>query len=155
MTGKHARRGSRSAASGRANTRVGSRPRKVRLAGRFDLIRYSDCGFTLVLEDGSKVHGTARELGAEVLREGFGKHVVVTGLAEFRPSGRILRVDADLVEPATASDLKIFSVAPRPLLAAPAPGRSQEKKRGLSALLGEWPGEEPLDVLLTQLKSLA
>lgn len=136
-------------------SRLAYTQRKVRLAGRLDIIRYSDCRFTLVLEDGSKVPGTARELGAEALREGFGKNVVVTGMAEFRPSGRVLRVDADLVEPATESDLKVFSVVPRPLLATPAPERSQEKKRGLSALLGQWPGEEPLDLLLTQLKSLA
>ena len=128
--------------------------RKVRLAGRLEIIGYSDCRFTLVLENGSKVPGTARDLGVEALREGFGKEVIVTGTAEFRPSGRILRIDADLVEPATASELKLFSVVPRPLLAVAAPERPTEKA-GLAALLGQWPGEEPLDQLLAQLKALA
>ncbi len=134
-------------------SRVSYAQRKVRLAGRLDIIRYSDCRFTLVLEDGSKVPGTARELGVEALRDGLGKNVVVTGTAEFRPSGRVLRVDADLVEPATDSELKIFSVVPRPLL-APVPLERVPDKAGLSALLGLWPGEEPLDQLLTQLEHL-
>lgn len=135
-------------------SRVSYAQRKVRIAGRLDIIRYSDCRFTLVLSDGSKVPGAARDLGVEALRKGFGQQVVVTGTAEFRPSGRILRVDADLVEPATDSELKIFSVVPRPLL-APAPIERVTERGGLAALLGKWPGDEPLEQLLSQLESLA
>lgn len=135
-------------------SRLSYAQRKVRLAGRLDIIRYSDCRFTLVLENGSKVPGTARDLGVEALREGFSKNVVVSGTAEFKPSGRILRVDADLVEPATDSELTIFSVVPRPLL-APAPTERAPERAGLSALLGQWPGDEPLEQLLAQLESLA
>jgi len=129
-------------------------PRKVRLAGRLDIIRYSDCRFTLVLEDGAKVAGTARELGAEALRAGFGKDVVVSGTADFRPSGRMLRIDAEGVEPATASELKIFSALPRPLQAA-ALAERPAKKGGLEALLGKWPGDESAEQLLEQLAQLS
>lgn len=136
-------------------SRIAYAQRKVRLAGRLDSIRYSDCRFTLVLENGAKVPGTARGLGAETLRKHFGTDVVVTGMAEFRPSGRILRVDAELVDPAGESELKIFSVVPQPLLAAPTPEKSAESKGGLAAILGKWPGDEPIELLLAQLKARA
>jgi hypothetical protein len=136
-------------------SRLAFAQRKVRLAGRLEIIRYSDCRFTVVLDDGSKVPGTARELGAEALRDGFGKNVVVTGVAEFRPSGRILRVEAEAVEPARESDLKLFSVVPRPLLAPPLRELPDEDQRGLPALLGKWPGDEPIELLLAELKSVS
>lgn len=124
--------------------------RKVRLAGKLDIIRYSDCRFTLVLASGAKVAGAARDLGAETLRAAFGKNVVVTGTAEFRPSGRLLRIDADHVEDATEGDLHLFTSVPRPLLGPQVVERAPEKK-GLATLLGEWPGDEPLETLLGQL----
>lgn len=128
--------------------------RRVRLAGRLDIIRYSDCRFTLVLANGEKVPGTAKELGAEALREGFGKNVVITGTAEFKPSGRLLRVEADFVEPATENEMRLFASVPRPLL-APAIAPAHGEKQGLAALLGQWPGEEPVEELLEQLRQLA
>lgn len=134
--------------------RIQYAPRKVRLAGRLDIIRYSDCRFTLVLQNGARVAGVAREPGAEALRGAFGTDVVVTGTAEFRPSGSLLRVSADLIEPARSSELELFGSLPRPLL-APAPVDRPGARGGLEALLGEWPGDESLEQLLGQLEQLS
>lgn len=150
MKSKHRIRKSATAARAGGIGRKTHAQRRVRVAGRLDVIRASYGRFSLVLKDGSRVAGTARPLGGEV----HGENVIVTGVAEFRPSGRLLRIQADVVEPATESDLRIFSVLPRPLLAAPPPARSRGNKRGLPALLGKWPGDEPLELLLAQLKSL-
>ncbi len=135
-------------------SRIAYAPRRVRLAGRLDIIRYSDCRFTLVLQNGARVAGIAREPGAEALRDAFGAEVVVTGTADFRPSGSLLRVNADLIEPARASELEMFGNVPRPLI-APAPVERPVARAGLEALLGEWPGDESLEQLLGQLEQLA
>jgi len=128
--------------------------RRVSLAGRIDLIRYSDCRFTLITKDGAKVAGTAKDLGTEALRDAFGKDVVITGRAEFRPSGRLLRIEAESVDSASEKDLQIFSAVPRSLSAA-APIQRAPTKGGLAALLGKWPGDEPLEPLLAQLGDLS
>ncbi len=128
--------------------------RRVRLAGHLNAIQYSDCRFSLVLEGGAKIAGTARDLGAEALREAFGSNVIITGKAEFRPSGKLLHIDAESVEPASEKDLKIFDQVPRPLTLA-APIERQVSKAGLAALLGKWPGDEPVEQLLEQLRQLS
>lgn len=130
------------------------RSRRVQLAGRLETIQYSDCRFTLILASGTRIAGTAKDLGAETLRAKFGQDVIVGGTADFRPSGRLLRINAEQVEPATQKDLQLFAAMPRPLSAA-APSERRIVRGGLSALLGQWPGEESADVLLEQLRQLA
>ncbi|MDP1920253.1 MAG: hypothetical protein Q8L14_28670 [Myxococcales bacterium] len=134
-------------------SRVHYASRTVRLAGRLDTISYSDCRFTLVLQNGARIAGTARDLGADALHSHFGKNVVVTGTADFRPSGRLLRLNAEDVDPATKNEMQIFTSVPRPLLGPPVVER-EAVKGGLAAIAGRWPGEESIEELLLQLKAL-
>ena len=128
--------------------------RRVRLAGRLESIQYSECRYTLTLADGARIAGTARDLGTETLRDWFGHQVVVTGTADFRPSGRLLRINAEEFEAATDQDLQIFAAIPRPLKTA-APSERVEAAGGFAALLGQWPGDEPTEQLLAQLRQMA
>jgi hypothetical protein len=75
-------------------------PQRERVAGWVDLIRHSDGLFTLKLESGPTLRGVAEGVGAERLVGLFGKKAVVSGTALFRPSGRVLRIEADQMEPA-------------------------------------------------------
>lgn len=129
-------------------------PRRVRLAGRLESIQYSDCRFVLILSNGAKIAGTAKELGTDALRAWFGHEVIVSGTADFKPSGQVLRITADELEAATEKDLQIFAAIPRPLNAAMAPSRPTAEG-GLAAILGKWPGDEPTEQLLEQLRMLA
>ncbi len=128
-------------------------PRAIRLAGRLETIRHSDCRFTLILANGTKVAGTAKDLGPEKLQAGFGHEVIVSGTADFRPSGRLLRITAEEVEPASEKDLQIFAAIPRPLKAAAS--ERPTAGGGFAALLGKWPGDEPTEQLLEQLRIMA
>jgi len=128
--------------------------RRVRLAGQLDTISYSDCRFTLRLENGTKIVGTAQELGTEALRDAFGRKGVVTGTADFRPSGTQLRLNAESVDDATSNDLQIFTSIPRPLL-GPAVVERERERGGLAAIAGRWPGDESIEELMEQLKELA
>ncbi len=94
------------------------RPQRVRVAGKVDEIRHSDRAFRLVLESGESVRGVLAEAEPEELARYFGRSAVVSGMAQFRPSGTLLRVDADLLEPATERDVAVFSEVPEPLLSA-------------------------------------
>ncbi len=103
--------------------------------------------------DPSRIAGTARDLGADALHSQFGQHVVVTGTADFRPSGRLLRLNAEQVETATPNELQIFTSVPAPLQ-GPQVFEREPPKDGLAAIVGRWPGEESLETLLAQLKEL-
>jgi hypothetical protein len=132
--------------------------RRVRVAGKVDEIRHSDRAFTLILRTGELVRGVLAEGEPEVLAPFFGKLAVVSGMAQFRPSGSLLRVDADGVEPGSEPDLALWSEPPRPLFATmdtQALRRPQGSRSGLNAIIGAWPGEETDDEIFALLEEIS
>jgi hypothetical protein len=118
--------------------------RRVRLCGRLDLLGVSKRVMGLVLEDGAAVTAVWTAEGFVDLASFLDKQVVIEGLAEFRPSGSLLRVDADAVRYADASDAS-FSTLPLPevrlsyqkLAASVRPGQ-----KPYASIFGLIPGEE-------------
>jgi len=87
--------------------------RRVRIRGRLDLMGVSKQLLGLVLEDGSPVTAVLALDGIVDLASLLDRQVVIEGLAEFRPSGSLLRVDAKAIRAAIAED-SAFSTLPRP-----------------------------------------
>lgn len=138
--------------------RISYAPQRVKVAGRLEEIRYSDCRFSLILGNGAVLQGTAFGLGHQTLRDHFGQAVVVTGTAAFRPSGKPLRVDVERIEPASERDGRLWSAPPKPLLAPLSARQLREEQRGkggLAALLGKWPGDESDELVRSALESLS
>lgn len=80
-------------------------PRRVRVTGRLDVMGASQGVLKLDVRPGEIV--TALWEGqnpVETLREYFNRDVVVEGLAIFRPSGSMLRIDADAIAAASSQD---------------------------------------------------
>jgi hypothetical protein len=100
------------AATARELSHVTPAPRRVRVAGRLDLMGVSQGVLKLHLESGSII--TALWAGIapiEQHREYFNRDVVVEGMGIFRPSGTLLRIDADALVLATQQD-EFFRRAP-------------------------------------------
>jgi hypothetical protein len=117
---------------------------RVRVAGHLDAIRHSDRMFALVLESGKTLRGVAEGVPHGQMAKLFGETVVVSGLAVFRPSGGVQRIEADHIEPA-GSDASVWEQEPRPLLDATdrrVPLEPQGRRSGLNAVFGKWPGDE-------------
>ena len=132
-------------------------PQQVRLAGRLDMIRHSDSRFTLVLESGDRIPGTASLEDPQNLASLWGQPALVEGTAVFRPSGSILRVDADYIE-AAQGDVSIWSRPPQPVfspLQSHTLRQPQGPRSGLAAVIGKWPGEETEDEFLTAVAELS
>ena len=129
---------------------------RVRLAGWLDAIRHSDRMFTLKLESGSTLRGVAEDVPTDVLRDLFGRKAIVSGSAFFRPSGKLLRLEADHIEPA-GDDFSLWSVEPRPLWGAMEPSLRQPQgpRSGINAIIGQWPGDESDDEVTKALKELS
>lgn len=124
--------------------RATPQPQRTRVAGALDTIRHSDRMFTLLMEDGKAVKGIAEGVAAEQLASLFGQRVVVQGTAVFRPSGALLRVEADAIEPAGAG-ADAWSRIPAPLfdgLDAASLRQPQGPRSGINAVIGRWPGDE-------------
>ncbi|HEX9728604.1 MAG TPA: hypothetical protein VGA37_08875 [Gemmatimonadales bacterium] len=119
-------------------------PQRVRVAGWLDQIRHSDRMFTIKLGDNTTLRGLAEGVEAERLAALFGKKAIVAGMAYFRPSGRVLRIEADRIEPADES-FGLWSFEPKPALGAPPADqlrKPQGPRTGMAAIIGEWPGDE-------------
>jgi hypothetical protein len=129
---------------------------RVRLAGWLDAIRHSDRMFTLKLESGSTLRGIAEGIAPEVLAGLFGKKAFVSATAFFRPSGKVLRLEADHIEPA-GDDFTFWSVEPRPLWGAPEPPlrQAQGPRSGINAIIAQWPGDESDEEIAAALKDLS
>jgi len=118
--------------------------RRVRLCGRLDLLGVSKRVMGLFLEDGAAVTAVWTTEGFVDLASFLDKQVVIEGLAEFRPSGALLRVDADAIREASAGDAW-FSALPLPEVR-----RNYQKARATvrpgqkpyASIFGLIPGEE-------------
>jgi hypothetical protein len=131
-------------------------PQAVRVAGKLDAIRHSDRMFTLVLNSGAPLKGYAERIEAGQLASLFGKDAVVHGMAVFRPSGTVLRIDADSIEATAPEQMQLWAKMPKPIL-APLDARSlrepQGPRTGVNAIIGQWPGDETDEELRAALKS--
>ena len=132
-------------------------PNRVRVVGTLDMIRVSTEAFAIKLDDEQEVRGVVA--GGEIgnLSELWQQRVLVLGTAVYRPSGSLLRVDADQVslaegEPSLWSRMPEPSRSPLEKMRLRIP---QGPKSGLAVIIGRWPGEESDDEIDAALKELS
>lgn len=100
-------------AAASALSRVTPPMRRVRICGRLDALGVSGKVLGLVLEDAANVTAIWTLDGIVDLASFLDQQVVIEGLAEFRPSGTLLRIDADAIRTAGAGD-SAFATLPMP-----------------------------------------
>lgn len=114
------------------------------ILGTLDMIRISTQTFALRMGGGQDVTGVLSEGDVNDLSPLLRHPVLVSGRAVFRASGSLLRIEADEVREATDADA-YFAKIPRPNRRHSDLRRvlhEQRHKRGVAAILGQWPGEE-------------
>ncbi len=119
-------------------------PQRVRLTGRLDVLGVSKRVLGIELESGARITAVWALEKITNLAPFLDQRVVVEGLAAFRPSGTLLRVDADAIAEATATDA-FFSAIPHaePRIAGVhAASRVAEGKSAYAALFGCLGAEE-------------
>jgi hypothetical protein len=131
-------------------------PARVKVAGRLDLVEVSTRAFGLLLPEGVKVRGVWCGDGVETLRELLNTDVVANGKAVYRPSGSLLRLDAETLTPQRPED-RFFAVPPH---AAPngtdlkALLRGQRQLGGMAAVWGAIPAEESDEEFLAAVQGM-
>lgn len=131
--------------------------RRVKLAGRLDMLRVSTETFAIQLDTGEEVRGVYAGGDFGRLRALLRERVLIDGRAVFRPSGRLLRVDAESIEIGEDAG-EFFSRIPRPGVAEAAPSRYRKPQTGftgVNAIFGRWPGDETEEELVVALEELS
>lgn len=127
-------------------------PQAVRVSGILDTISASKSEVLLILPDGDKIAARVEDHDLATLQRLFGANVVVSGIAHYRPSGRLLIIDAESLSEAREADA-LFATAPaavRPF----APLVPQDEHSGVAAFFGKWPGDETEEELLEALRAV-
>ena len=83
----------------------------------------------------------------------FGSRAVVSGVAQFRPSGKLLVIDVEHLGPARDGDA-VFESAPKAVTRPVASPLLQDESAGVSAFFGTWPGVESDEELLGALEAI-
>jgi uncharacterized protein (DUF433 family) len=129
--------------------------REVIVAGRLEAIRLNDYTFTLITaEIQYPINGFAKAVDPQTLSTLLGKNVAVSGTAHFTKEGALLILEAAQIVIATERDLKMWGRVPTPLR-RPFDMSDFKPKRGLSAIIGKWPGDETDDEVLNALEELS
>ena len=132
----------------------------VRIAGKLDVLRHSDRTFTLILHSGGQLRGVVASdaIDLTALAALWGRPVVVSGVAKFRPSGSLLRVEAERIEPAAEHDLSLWGTVPLPVF-GPMDERSLRQpwgpRSGVGAIFGQLPDEENDEEIIEALDRLS
>jgi len=130
-------------------------PQAVRLSGVLDTISATKSDVVLTLPDGTAVAARLDGHDKERLKALFGVSVVVSGMARYRPSGKLLVIDVEYLGPARDGDA-VFESAPRAAQAKRpvATLLPQDETTGVSAFFGTWPGDETDEELLDALEAI-
>ena len=134
-------------------------PRAVVLAGAFNLIEHTQGRFHLTLKDGRNIPGEAdlSFVTHELMRTLWGKRVTVKGTAHFNPSGKVRFIEAQIIKPFEPGEevfeniLEISS----PHSVVEEQKRKQQLRSPLKEIWGQWPGEESIDEILSQLREMS
>jgi len=130
-------------------------PQRVRIVGKLDMVRASTSSFAVILDGGVEVRGVLSE-GEIGSMPALNQRVLVLGKAIYRPSGKLLRLDAEEVT-ATDDTNSFFSTVPKPIrkkFDLRETIRDQQHKLGIAAIFGKWPGDETDAQVETALKEL-
>ena len=130
--------------------------RRVRLCGKLDMMGVSRKVMGLYLEDGTPVTALWNADDFTGLSSFLGKDVAIEGLAMFRPSGKLLRIDADAIAPAEAKDA-FFSKLPLAGVGADfaIAARTRPGQSAYASLLGLIPGDESEEEFIHALEELS
>lgn len=119
------------------------------------MIRVRRRTLCLRLDNGEELRGVLVAGSVGDLRDFLERRIAVLGKAIFRPSGRLLRIEVESVEPGDGFPA-YWSCLPKPdqAPARRARAHTQEGLPGVSGFFGTWPGDETEEELLAALRAL-
>jgi hypothetical protein len=129
--------------------------RRVKVFGKLDMVRASTHRFALILPSGEEAQGILKDGDICDLQGLLAKPIVVFGKAVYRPSGRLLRIDADKIDTGSETDEFFGKIPPGvPTQRAATKNRVVSGRGGVNAIFGKWPGTETDEQVAEALRRL-
>ena len=131
-------------------------PREVLVTGILDMVRASTRSFEIRLQDSNKALGVLVEGEMDSLLPLFDKPIIVQGKAVYRPSGRLLRIDALSVASCGEISPTLSKIPPPDMrtFSTKKIRKHQTPKSGVNVFFGTWPGNETDEELLQALEEV-
>lgn len=128
-------------------------PRKTKVMGRLDEMKYSKMKLGLITDDGPVSLTTESNEILDGLTEYMGKEITVSGTAHYRYSGAISVIDVNsFSEPKKGDQLfKRLPASRGPEQQVLFQLKAGKKPNALGDLKGKWPGDESFEELLKML----
>jgi len=130
-------------------------PKTVLLCGFFNVIKHQTSRFTLNLENGEKIQGEIDKniIESEMMRKYWGNKVTIRGLADFKPSGKIRFIKADLIKDFEEKEIlfKNYLIPEIPHLFIDEVKQLYRTHSPLKEIWNKWPGDESIEEILSDL----
>lgn len=125
------------------------------ISGQFDLIQHSSRKFHLRLSNNQIIPGAIDPviLNVEDMRKFWGKKVTIKGIVHFHPGRKVRLLEAQTIKLAEEGE-EIFEKIPTPPKPQPLFDSDLQQLNvgpALKDIWGQWPGDEPIDELLSAL----
>ena len=132
-------------------------PRAFMLAGYLEQVAYSSKKFQIHLPDGQIIQGKVNDefINMEDLRQLWGKKVTAKGIINFKPSGKIRILLAQMLKEMEAGE-EIFETAPfiQTQFEFVKQSQSEATRRDwLKEIWGKWPDDESIEEIMKEIES--
>lgn len=132
-------------------------PRAFMLAGHLEMVAYNSKKFHLQLADGQVIQGRINDefMSIEDLRHLWGKKVSAKGMVNFRPSGKIRLLEAQMLKTMEEGE-EIFETSPvvQTQFEFAKQIQSETTRRDwLKDIWGKWPGDESIEDIMNEIES--
>ncbi|GAB3047894.1 hypothetical protein [Spirosoma pulveris] len=127
--------------------------REIMVTGRLDELKYT--GYRVRLETlQGPVNGVIKDnVKHEEVSTFWGKQVTVSGRGHYKPSGKLSFIEINRVTEASPNDALILRVPKAQTIEQQIESQLKQGKgrNRLNEIVGQWPGDESIDILLSQL----
>lgn len=127
--------------------------REIMITGRLDELKFTGYRVRIETTQGP-INGIIKDtLKHEAVSSFWGKHITISGRGHFKPSGRLSFVEISRIVEASPNDTYVLRVPKSQNIEQQIEGQLKAGKgrNKLSELVGQWPGDESIEKLTSQL----
>jgi hypothetical protein len=123
------------------------------ISGKLDTLKYSASRILVETNEGFVNGILSEDISTDDISKYWGKDITLTGTAHYKPNGRLSFIEVERIFPMEESNVFFNKIPKTESIEQQIKRQLSEKKHFnyLSEIVGQWPGEESFEEILTQL----
>lgn len=123
------------------------------ISGKLDTLKYSASRILVETNEGFVNGILSEDISTDDISKYWGKDITLTGTAHYKPNGRLSFIEVERIFPMEESNVFFNKIPKTESIELQIKRQLSEKKHFnyLSEIVGQWPGEESFEEILTQL----